>query len=94
MSEEYKKELALNVKMLREWAESVSIAFKEFHETEEWDRELDHIQEEAEPNIHVDVLNAYSVVLFFIDHVEKTLYLISVEPNGEISSMRRCKLVL
>jgi len=92
MSEEYKKELAFNVKMLREWAESVSIVFNEFHETEDWDRELDHIREETEEDLHIDVLESYTVILFFIDHVNKTLYLISVEPNGEMSSMHRCKL--
>lgn len=94
MSEEYKKQLAADVCRLRSWAESVSSVLKEWHDTEDWDRELDYIREEIEDYIHIDVLDAYSVVLFFIDHVDKTLYLIAVEPSGEISSMRRCKLTL
>lgn len=70
---------------MRRLAKELSLMFKESTCIVEWDERIKEFYDKAEKNlIHLDKLGAYSVVLFYIDHVENILHLISIEPDGTI----------
>lgn len=71
------------------YGEKVAEVFTSSTDVDEWDIELSDLLAEAEDmGIHADILEGYTVLLFFIDAVEKKLYLRSIEPNGTIGFIR------